>query len=84
MPVAVDPLIGVNQNTVNGANLVTNAGTISGNAWQVGPGVAPQAALYAVRVFGCEGSTDVVVDASGHPASFAPSLALLRDGGTIS
>lgn len=26
---------------------------------------------------------DVVVDASGHPASFAPSLALLRDGGTL-
>ena len=40
-----------------------NAGTISGNAWLVGPGVAPKADLYAVRVFGCEGSTDVVVDA---------------------
>ena len=26
---------------------------------------------------------DVVVDATGHPASFAPSLALLRDGGTL-
>jgi threonine dehydrogenase-like Zn-dependent dehydrogenase len=26
---------------------------------------------------------DVVVDATGHPASFGPSLALLRDGGTL-
>ena len=29
----------------------------------VGPGVAPQADLYAIRVFGCTGSTDVVVPA---------------------
>jgi subtilisin family serine protease len=40
-----------------------NASTITSNAWTVGPGVAPQADLYAVRVFGCEGSTDVTVDA---------------------
>lgn len=40
-----------------------NAGTISGNSWSVGPGVAPKADLYAIRVFGCDGSTDVVVDA---------------------
>ena len=40
-----------------------NASTVSGNAWKVGPGVAPKADLYAVRVFGCAGSTDVVVDA---------------------
>ena len=33
------------------------------NTWNVGPGVAPKADLYAVRVFGCAGSTDVVVDA---------------------
>jgi threonine dehydrogenase-like Zn-dependent dehydrogenase len=26
---------------------------------------------------------DVVVDATGHPASFGPSLELLRDGGTL-
>ncbi len=26
---------------------------------------------------------DVVVDATGHPASFSPSLGLLRDGGTL-
>jgi subtilisin family serine protease len=29
----------------------------------IGPGVAPKAELYAIRVFGCTGSTDVVVDA---------------------
>jgi subtilisin family serine protease len=40
-----------------------NATTVSGNSWTVGPGVAPKADLYAIRVFGCEGSTDVVVDA---------------------
>src|SRR6267143_221471 len=41
-----------------------NASTIAtpGN-FNVGPGVAPKADLYAVRVFGCEGSTDVTVDA---------------------
>ncbi|WP_026377580.1 S8 family peptidase [Aestuariimicrobium kwangyangense] len=32
-------------------------------AWTVGPGVAPQADLYAVRVFGCAGSTDVTTEA---------------------
>ena len=31
--------------------------------FKVGPGVAPQADLYALRVFGCTGSTDVVVQA---------------------
>src|SRR5438876_9690016 len=29
----------------------------------VGPGVAPRALLYAIRVFGCEGPTDLVTDA---------------------
>jgi minor extracellular serine protease Vpr len=37
--------------------------TVAANAWTIGPGVAPKADLYAVKVFGCEGSTDVVVDA---------------------
>ena len=37
--------------------------TVSGNSWIVGPGVAPKADLYAVRVFGCEGSSDTIVDA---------------------
>jgi hypothetical protein len=40
-----------------------NATTISGNSWSVGPGVAPKADIYSVRVFGCDGSTDVTVDA---------------------
>ncbi len=31
--------------------------------WRIGPGVAPKAELYAVRVFGCGGSTDLTVDA---------------------
>ena len=40
-----------------------NASTLSANSWNVGPGVAPKADIYSVRVFGCEGSTDIVVDA---------------------
>jgi len=41
-----------------------NAATIGdGSGFIVGPGVAPKADLYAVRVFGCDGSTDVTVDA---------------------
>ncbi len=30
---------------------------------QVGPGMAPGATLYAFKVFGCEGSTDIVIEA---------------------
>lgn len=37
--------------------------TVSSHSWIVGPGAAPKADLYAVRVFGCDGSTDMVVDA---------------------
>lgn len=40
-----------------------NATTVSGNSWLVGPGVAPRADLYMYRVFGCSGSTDVVIQA---------------------
>jgi subtilisin family serine protease len=41
-----------------------NAATLAApGAFNVGPGVAPKAELYAVRVFGCNGSTDVTVDA---------------------
>jgi subtilisin family serine protease len=40
-----------------------DADTVSAHSWKVGPGVAPLADLYAVRVFGCEGSTDEVIDA---------------------
>jgi minor extracellular serine protease Vpr len=39
-----------------------NATTVSGNQWLVGPGVAPKADLYSVRIFGCAGSTDATVD----------------------
>jgi minor extracellular serine protease Vpr len=35
-----------------------NADTIGDNSWTVGPGVAPNASLYAIRVFGCSGSVD--------------------------
>lgn len=51
--------------TSNGATYTGayNASTISGHSWTIGPGVAPKADLYAIRVFGCTGSTDVVVDA---------------------
>ncbi len=34
-----------------------------GQDFKIGPGVAPRADLYALRVFGCAGSTDVTVDA---------------------
>jgi minor extracellular serine protease Vpr len=40
-----------------------NAATHSSNTFRIGPGVAPLADLYAVRLFGCSGSTDVTVDA---------------------
>ncbi len=40
-----------------------NAATIAANRWAIGPGVAPKADLYALRVFGCEGSTELTVDA---------------------
>ena len=32
-------------------------------AMKIGPGMAPEASLYALRVFGCEGSTDMVIPA---------------------
>ncbi len=40
-----------------------NSSTYSANNFRVGPGVAPKADLYALRVFGCAGSTNLVVDA---------------------
>lgn len=40
-----------------------NAKTLSGQPFLVGPGSAPEATLYALRVFGCSGTTDMVVDA---------------------
>lgn len=40
-----------------------NSATYSSTDFRVGPGVAPKADVYAIRVFGCQGSTNVVVDA---------------------
>ncbi len=37
--------------------------TTHDNEFRVGPGVAPEADLYALRVFGCGGSTNLTVDA---------------------
>ncbi|MEO7158554.1 MAG: S8 family serine peptidase, partial [Vicinamibacterales bacterium] len=37
--------------------------TYTANTFRIGPGVAPKANLYAVRVFGCRGSTELVVEA---------------------
>lgn len=34
--------------------------TVSSHDWKVGPGVAPEADLYAYRVFGCAGDSNVV------------------------
>ena len=40
-----------------------NAAAYTPGAFRIGPGVAPQAELYAVRVFGCSGVTNVVAEA---------------------
>ncbi len=40
-----------------------NAAAEASNSWRIGPGTAPQASLHAYRVFGCGGSTFLVVDA---------------------
>ena len=37
-----------------------NSTTVSSNSWNVGPGVAPRADIYAYRIFGCAGSSNVV------------------------
>ena len=57
--------------TAAGAGVLTDGSTFTGpydetthaNSFLIGPGVAPEATLYALKVFGCEGSTDVTVDA---------------------
>src|SRR5262249_51940035 len=58
--------------TAAGFGVLANGSTFQGtynqlsyvnNQFAIGPGVAPPANLYAVRVFGCNGSTDVVADA---------------------
>ena len=40
-----------------------DASAYTPRAFKIGPGVAPMAKLYAVRVFGCSGSTNVVAEA---------------------
>jgi minor extracellular serine protease Vpr len=45
------------------------ANTLSGHDWNVGPGVAPQADLYAYRVFGCAGTSLVVAAAIDRAAA---------------
>ena len=40
-----------------------NATTVSSHSWNVGPGMAPLASLYSVRIFGCNGSTNETIDA---------------------
>jgi minor extracellular serine protease Vpr len=57
--------------TVAGFGVLADGTTYTGSydastpsqKWAIGPGVAPMADLYAVRVFGCNGSTNLVVDA---------------------
>ncbi len=40
-----------------------NAAAYTPGAFSIGPGVAPQAEVYSVRVFGCSGTTNVVAEA---------------------
>ncbi len=57
--------------TATGFGVLADGSTYTGpynsrayeNDFEIGPGVAPQAELYALRVFGCDGSTDVTVEA---------------------
>jgi subtilisin family serine protease len=39
-----------------------DANTVLHHSWNVGPGMAPKADLYAVKIFGCSGSTNEVID----------------------
>ena len=55
------------------------------NGFGIGPGVAPKADLYAVRVFGCAGSTNVVTEAidwAVHAGVDVISMSLGSDFGT--
>jgi subtilisin family serine protease len=58
--------------TAAGYGVLANGSTFHGtydqltyvnNSFGIGPGVAPMADIYSIRVFGCKGSTDVVTDA---------------------
>ena len=39
-----------------------NPAAIAAQSWTIPPGVAPKIDLYAVRIFGCQGPTDAVID----------------------
>ena len=59
--------------TVGGYGVAADGSTFTGDyatltpealsAMRIGPGMAPRASLYAIKVFGCEGSTDVTAQA---------------------
>ncbi|MCW5952598.1 MAG: S8 family serine peptidase [Propionibacteriaceae bacterium] len=57
--------------TAGGSGVLPNGSTYRGpynaktgsTAFKVGPGVAPEVDLYALRVFGCGGSTDITTEA---------------------
>ena len=53
----------------------TAAAIADTSAFAVSPGVAPKASLVALKVFGCEGSTDLVVNALEWVASYNASHA---------
>jgi len=53
---------GVNADGTTFAGLY-NSSIYTPGAFRIGPGVAPKADLYAYRVFGCSGSTNLAVDA---------------------
>jgi minor extracellular serine protease Vpr len=64
--------------TAAGDGVLATGATYSGpydattgtNSFAIGPGVAPQATLVALKVFGCEGSTDLVIDALNWVAEY--------------
>ena len=57
--------------TTGGSGVTTDGATYTGaydestasQPWKIGPGVAPEVDLYALRVFGCDGSTNVTTAA---------------------
>ena len=57
--------------------------TVSGNSWDVGPGVAPQASLLAYRVFGCAGSSEVVAAAIDRAVADGADVITMSLGSTF-
>ncbi|MFC5996671.1 S8 family serine peptidase [Pseudonocardia hispaniensis] len=56
--------VGADGTTFRGDHATLTAGDLDG--MRIGPGVAPQASLYAIRVFGCSGSTELTALALDH------------------